>query len=144
MKENGSFGALDTNSEVKLQPSFLGDVIEIAFVTPDHKKTMDGLLKLGIGPWRVYTFSPLNTTEQTYRSEPADYEIKVCFAESGNVIWELMQPLSGPTIFEEYLRKNPGEGIQHVAFNCSDIPYEDRIAEFERCGFRCIQNKVHE
>ncbi|WP_260686633.1 hypothetical protein [Rhizobium leguminosarum] len=47
--------------------SFLGNVVELAIVTSDHKRTMDGLLKLGIGPWRVYKFSPENTENQTYR-----------------------------------------------------------------------------
>ncbi len=127
-------------SETELSNTFLGDAIEIAIVTPDHKKTMEGLVKMGIGPWRVYTFSPENTTEQTYRGEPAEFEIKVCFARSGNIIWELMQPLSGPTIFDEYLKRNPEGGIQHIAYDCGDIPLEERFAEFERRGFKCIQS----
>lgn len=37
---------------------FLGNAVEIAVVTRDHRRTMEGLARLGIGPWRVYTFSP--------------------------------------------------------------------------------------
>ncbi|WP_260695633.1 hypothetical protein [Rhizobium leguminosarum] len=65
--------------------SFLGNVVELAIVTSDHKRTMDGLLKLGIGPWRVYKFSPENTENQTYRGEAVSFELTVCFAQSG--IW---------------------------------------------------------
>ncbi|KAF2395187.1 hypothetical protein [Pseudomonas frederiksbergensis] len=54
--------ALNAGAEVD---GFLGNVVEIAIVTRDHKRTMDGLLKLGIGPWRVYTFNPENTRNQT-------------------------------------------------------------------------------
>ena len=37
---------------------YLGNVVELAIVTGDHRKTMEGMVRLGIGPWRVYTFSP--------------------------------------------------------------------------------------
>lgn len=118
---------------------FLGNVVEIAMVTRDHKRTMAGLTKLGIGPWRVYTFGPENTQNQTYRGKPAEFRLKVCFAQSGNTVWELMEPISGPTIFAEYLEKY-GEGIQHVAYDFNNIPFEDRIAEMERRGFRVAQS----
>ncbi len=84
---------------------FLGNVVEIAIVTRDHKRTMAGLHRLGIGPWRVYTFSPENTQHQTYRGQPSQFALKVCFAQSGNMVWELMEPLWGPTIFARFPRR---------------------------------------
>ncbi|MBY3045957.1 VOC family protein [Rhizobium leguminosarum] len=119
--------------------SFLGNVVELAIVTSDHKRTMDGLLKLGIGPWRVYKFSPENTENQTYRGEAVSFELTVCFAQSGNMVWELMEPVSGPTIFADFLKAH-GEGVHHVAYDCNNIPFEERIAEFERRGFKKIQS----
>jgi len=55
--------------------SFLGKAVEIAIVTGDHKRTMEGLCRLGIGPWRIYTFSPENTTNQTYHGKPSPYTL---------------------------------------------------------------------
>ena len=81
---------------------FLGNTIEIAIVTRDHKRTMEGLCRLGIGPWQVHTFSPENTTNQTYRGKPSPFTMKVCFA-LGTMIWELIEPVSGSTIFAEFL-----------------------------------------
>jgi hypothetical protein len=43
-------------STSQLSNHFLGDVIEICIVTCNYQQTMEGLIKLGIGPWRVYTF----------------------------------------------------------------------------------------
>lgn len=126
-------------SETALSNAFLGNVIEICIVTADHQRTMEGLVRLGIGPWRVYTFSPENTEDMRYRGEPAEFTIKVCFARCGNVIWELMQPLSGPTIFGEFLQKH-GEGVQHIAFDCGDIPLDDRLREFKKRGFVPVQS----
>ena len=77
--------------------------------------------------------------DMRYRGEPAEFVIKVCFARSGNVIWELMQPVSGPTIFQEYLDRH-GEGVQHIAFDCGDMTVQERIAEFEQRGFVPVQS----
>lgn len=118
---------------------FLGNPAEIAIVTRDCKRTMEGLWRLGIGPWRVYTFSPDNTTNQTYRGNPSAFTLKVCFAQMGEMVWELMEPVSGPTIFQEFLDTH-GEGIHHVAFDCNNIPFEERLAEFERRGFKLVQS----
>lgn len=123
----------------RMTNAFLGNVVELAIVTGDHRKTMEGMVRLGIGPWRVYTFSPATVTEQTYRGEPAAFTVKVCFATCGNIIWELMEPLSGPTIFQEFLERH-GDGLQHVAYDCNDAPWEERIEELERRGFACIQS----
>ncbi len=118
---------------------FLGNAIEIAIVTRDHKRTMEGLCRLGIGPWQVHTFSPENTTNQTYRGKPSPFTMKVCFAQLGTMIWELIEPVSGSTIFAEFLERQ-GEGIHHVAYDCNNIPFEQRIAEFARRGFPLVQS----
>nr|WP_294169623.1 VOC family protein [uncultured Sphingomonas sp.] len=117
---------------------FLGKVVEIAIVTRDAQRTMEGLWLAGIGPWRVYTFTPENTTNQTYRGEPSPFTLRVCFAEVGDLVWELIQPIAGRTIFAEYLEAH-GEGIHHVAFDCNGVPFADRISEFERRGFQLSQ-----
>lgn len=126
-------------SEATLGRSFLGNAIEIAIVTADHRRTMEGLARLGIGPWRVYTFGPENVSEQTYQGNAVEFRLKVCFARSGNITWELMEPIDGPTIFADFLQRQ-GEGIHHVAHDCGNIPMADRIHEFEARGFRCVQS----
>ncbi len=120
---------------------FMGNVVEVAIVTRDHQRTMEGLWRLGIGPWQIYNFGPHNTENQTYRGKPSAFELTVCFAQSGNMIWELMEPVSGsgPTIFAEFLERH-GEGIHHVAYDCNNIPFEERIAEFTRRGFKLAQS----
>ncbi|MGA2023717.1 MAG: VOC family protein [Steroidobacteraceae bacterium] len=118
--------------------AFLGKAIEIAIVTRNVTTTMQGLSRIGIGPWRTYTFTPENTANQTYRGEPSPFVMRVCFAQLGDLIWELIQPLSGRTIFQEFLDRH-GEGIHHIAFDCNGIPFPARLAEFERRGFKLSQ-----
>ncbi|MBE9140209.1 VOC family protein [Nodosilinea sp. LEGE 07088] len=128
-------------NSLQLSQPFLGDIVEICIVTRDHQRTMAGLVKLGIGPWRIYTFDETTVAEQTYRGKSAKYAIKVCFAKAKNVIWEIMQPLSGSTIFQEFLDRHD-EGIHHIAFNCDDRPWEARIQEFKSRGFHLIQSGI--
>ena len=123
----------------ELSNSFLGKLIEICFVTTDHRRTMEGLVRLGIGPWRVYTFDSTTVTERTYRGDAADYAIKVCFADVGDLAVEIMQPLHGPSIFQEFLDDH-GEGIQHVAFDCGEKPWQERVDEFGGRGFPLVQS----
>ena len=118
---------------------FLGRQIEIAIVTRDAARTMAGLWRLGIEPWRIYTFGPENTINQTFRGEASAFVMRVCFAEAGGMIWELIEPVSGRTIFEEFLDRH-GEGIHHVAFDCNHVPFAERIAGFEKRGFTLAQS----
>jgi len=126
-------------SETRLSNSFLGKLIEVCIVTADHQRTMEGLVKLGIGPWKVYTFDSATVTEMSHHGKPADYAIKVCFAEMDNITFEIMQPLRGPTIFDEFLQTH-GEGIHHIAFDCEARPWHDRLAGFANRGFELIQS----
>lgn len=126
-------------SATRLSNSFLGSLTETCFVTHDHRRTMRGLVKLGIGPWRVYTFDSSTLTDQTYHQQPADYAIKVCFATVGGLALEIMEPLHGPSIFQEHLDRH-GEGVQHLAFDCEELPWTQRQAEFAEHGFDQVQS----
>ena len=68
-----------------LRSSFLGSIAEICIVSGDHKKTMDGLLRLGIGPFQVFDFTPATVTERYFRGEGGSFELKVCFAKHGDL-----------------------------------------------------------
>jgi hypothetical protein len=126
-----------------LSNSFLGDNIQICVVTRDFRRTMEGLVQAGIGPWRVYTFGPENVQELTYRGKPASYSMKLCLSFSGSMMWEIVQPLTGPNLYEEFLEKH-GEGIHHVAFNCNDAPWQERLAAFREHGYEMVQSGLWE
>lgn len=139
---------------------FLGQPIEICIVTPSLKDTLTGLVELGIGPFKIYHFSPKTVTEQTIGGQPAAFEIQVAFATQGKMIWEVMQPVSGPTVMQQFLDSTNGKGgIHHVAFDCADgheraeadtpligeaarTEAVRRRTEFERRGFGLLQSGV--
>jgi methylmalonyl-CoA/ethylmalonyl-CoA epimerase len=121
-----------------LSNAFLGNLIEVGIVTADHRRVMEGLVRLGIGPWRIHTFDSSTVGGRTYRGEAGEYVLRVCFADVSNVVWEIMEPVEGPSIIEEHPAEH-GEGIHHVAFDCQGMPWEKRMAAFASRGFGLTQ-----
>lgn len=106
-----------------LAAPFLGSPVEICIVTPSINRTIASLLDLGIGPFKLFTLSPLTCSSLMYHGKSVDFEMKVAFASptpgSGSkVVWELIEPVSGPTMMRDFLKRNPQGGIQHIAFDC--------------------------
>jgi len=125
-------------SEFVMENSFLGKIIEVCFVTEDHRRTMEGLVRLGIGPFRVYSFTPETVTEQTYRGQPSAFGLTVCFATNNGLTFEIMQPLWGPSIMRDFLDAH-GEGIHHLAFDCRGVSWDKRLRLFADRGFDVTQ-----
>lgn len=101
---------------------FLGWPVEICIVTADLHATLAGLVQLGIGPFKIYRFSPATVSEQTFRGAPSEFEIEVAFAEQAGMVWEVMRPISGPSVMRDFLVQTGGRGgIQHVAFEYPDV-----------------------
>lgn len=125
-------------SETTLENSFLGDVVQVCVVTRDLHRVMKGMVKLGVGPWRVHLFSPETVSNMTIDGQSAEYSMKLAVARSGRTGWEIIEPVSGPSIYEDFLNRH-GEGIHHVAMDCGDRPWRDRLATFEALGIPFLQ-----
>ena len=121
-------------SETELSNAFLGNLVEVCFATEDHQRTMEGLVRLGIGPFRVYTFDSGSTTGRTYRGDPEDWSLKGCFAVNNGLTYEIMQPLTGRTVLRDHLNRH-GEGVHHLAFDCDGVPWNRRVETFAERGF---------
>ena len=74
----------------------------------------------------------------TYYGTPSDAESLVSIAYSGGTFIELIQPITGNSIFQDYLDKNPAGGVQHVAYSTPVANLEKIISEFADKGFPVI------
>ena len=100
-------------------------VRQIALVVPDLEAAVRGYVDaLGIGPWNVYTIGAPTMTGMTYRTEAADFRIRHALAFSGDVMLELIQPLEGRSIWQEYLDAR-GPSLHHIAFYVDDFGSAD-------------------
>ncbi len=69
--------------------------------------------QLGIGPWTAYRLEPPRLREKRYRGEDVEFSLRHALAWQGELQFELVQPLSGPSIFRDHLDSH-GEGPHHV------------------------------
>jgi hypothetical protein len=105
---------------------------QVCVVVEDLQAAMERYWKLfGIGPWQIYTFEPPELSDRTIRGKPEPYTMRLALAFMGDVQWELIQPLSGPSIYQEFLAER-GEGVHHVSFGVDD--YDDAVESMKKQG----------
>jgi catechol 2,3-dioxygenase-like lactoylglutathione lyase family enzyme len=90
---------------------------------------------LGIGPWACFTHSPDTVRVLEYRGRPAAFSMRVALSSSQPQI-ELIQPLTGPSIYVDWMEKH-GEGMHHVAYDVESM--DEGIAEMRALGYPLIQ-----
>ena len=107
---------------------------QVALVVRDLDLTMAKYSEqLGIGPWWVTLYGPPRLTEMRIRGVEVPYSMKLAIAWTGDTMWELIQPVDGPSIYKEFLAAN-GEGLHHVLVEHRGTEFEAAIAAFSARG----------
>ena len=117
---------------------------QIAWVVKDIK-TVKGYFQdvMGISNLSKVETIRAKDFEATYYGKPSNAESLVAIAYSDGTFIELIQPLSGNSIFQDYLDKNPAGGIQHVAYSIPVAKLDKVISEFADKGFPVITSFNH-
>ena len=105
--------------------------VQVCVVVKDLQKSMERYWNLGIGPWAIYTFQSPELSNTTLHGKPAKYSMKIAVAMIGNLMWELVQPLEGPSTYKEFLEQK-GEGVHHVQLAVDN--FDQTIAALEKKG----------
>jgi len=112
----------------------------VCLVVKDMDKAIRHFETLGVGPFPPFIGGPegMALTERTYRGNTSDYDmdLRLCRGGMGGLDIELIQPLKGKSIYNEFLDEK-GEGVHHVCYNVEDIDKE--IADMVKAGFKVIQ-----
>lgn len=111
---------------------------QVCIVVRDLHQAMERYwTRVGIGPWRVYTYGKPLVRETYFRGQPADFSFLVAFAQTPTIMLELIQPLRGPTLYDEFLEQH-GEGIHHFGMFIPSVA--EAIAEAQALGFEVVQS----
>ncbi|MCH3917618.1 MAG: VOC family protein [Spirochaetia bacterium] len=117
-----------------------GDICQIAEVVVDLDATMKHLYEdFGIGPWDIYEYGPEFVRDSFYRGKPnmQHYKLAVCWV--GPIQYELMEPLDGYSIYNEFLEKTGSKsGLQHFKIYYKDC--QEAIHRLETKGYKVIQS----
>ncbi len=90
----------------------------------------------GLGPWAGYVYGPASVPMLTYRGEPGRYAMRIALAGQGPQV-ELLEPLEGPSIYEEWLESRP-EGLHHVGVYVESL--ERAIESMAAAGYDLLQS----
>lgn len=85
--------------------------------------------------WRFDVFGPDSVEEMTVRGAPAAFSMRLAFHGNAPEL-ELIQPLAGPSIYDEWLAAGAG-GLHHLAVAVTSL--ERATAAMERAGFVTLQ-----
>lgn len=99
------------------------DFVQIGAVVQDLDESIKVLSEVfGLGPFRVITWPPEGRTDivKFYYGQPGNFTARMAFAELGPVELELIQPLTGESIWADFLAKH-GPGIHHIRFNVPEL-----------------------
>ncbi|MDP6100133.1 MAG: VOC family protein [Dehalococcoidia bacterium] len=122
-------------------PVAVKEVLQVCVVVKDVEQTTENYQRVvGIGPWKVFTVGP-PTLSGTLRGKPEAYSMKIALARVGDIAWELIEPLEGPSIYREFLEQK-GEGLHHIKFAVDD--HDKSVAEFAGHGIGVLMGGAME
>lgn len=109
----------------------LTKLLQVCVVVEDLQRTMEHYWKdVGIGPWQVYTFQPPALTNAKVHGKDVPYTMRLALAQVGDVQWEIVEPLEGPSIYKDFLKEHSPSGLHHCAFATGDLTFEEAVAAF--------------
>jgi hypothetical protein len=117
---------------------------QIAWVVKDIKTAKSFFQDvMGISNFSEVQTIRVKEFDATYYGEPSNAESLVAMAYSGGTFIELIQPVSGNSIFQDYLDKNPAGGMQHIAYSIPVAKLDKVISGFADKGFPVVSTFNH-
>jgi len=107
---------------------------QYALVVKSLEAVGDYWAKLGFPAMEV-THPPL--TDLRHRGKPGTFDQKLGWHRHGTITWEWIEPLRGPTVYQEFLDRH-GEGFHHFALDVPDM--DAATAAWGALGARVVQS----
>ena len=118
---------------------FGAQLAQVAWVVKDVNATLKFFREvMGIDNFGEPMTIRVKDYEATYYGKPSDAVTLTAMAYSSGTFMEIIQPLSGNSVFHDYLDKNPAGGIQHVAYRIPVGKLDSVISEFAKKGFEVV------
>ena len=120
------------------------ELAQIGWVVPDIRAAVKFLTNaLGIACFPEPELARAQDLKIYYYGKIEDSECLTSQTYNGGTFIELIQPLSGKSIFQDYLDKYPAGGTQHLAFRLPVNGFESVISELKEQGYKVISTVDH-
>lgn len=118
---------------------YLTELSQVGIIVRDLRTAMEYYWKeLGVGPWKIFKFAPPELTETTVRGIKKPFGMKVGLATSKSWMIELIEPLEGRSIYNEFLESR-GPGQHHMAYYLHEN-IERAEEYFQKRGIAVLQS----
>ena len=111
-------------------------IFQIGFLVYDIEKSIKKWVDLfNVGPWTVIELNDKNCRNCIEGGQPSTepFRFIVAVAMFGEVQIELMQPIYGVSIYEEYMKKH-GESMHHMKEYIPDDKIDEAVKEYADKG----------
>ena len=126
----------DSTLQSRYHDPGLKKVVQVAIVVRDIEASSKLWAELlGMPVPEISTTRPGHEVKEIYRGKPSEGQVKLTFFNLGQVVIELLQPISEGTSWKEFLDEK-GEGVQHLGFQVEDP--DKTSAELEKAGYPII------
>jgi hypothetical protein len=123
--------------EKQTADTFIGSRLgQIAWVVKDIQKAEKYFNEvMGVPEFLKMENLKASELEGTYFGKPADYVFHLYLAYSGDMMVELIQPVSGQSIFQDFLDSHPEGGAQHIAYMVPEAELTKAVSELITSGY---------
>ena len=114
---------------------------QISVITADIETTTSALERcLYPGHFKMLTLDAPQLFHRTYSGEPSDWSAKVGLTWIGGIQLEIIQPMSGRTVYKDYLdRTGRQHGIEHIFLERDADSYEATLKRLSQAGYPLVQ-----
>jgi methylmalonyl-CoA/ethylmalonyl-CoA epimerase len=112
-------------------------VCQVGLIVRDVERSAEAYSQVfGLPKPDVSITDPVDVAKTAYRGEATSARAKLAFFPMGQVSLELIEPIGGPSTWQEFLDKH-GEGVHHIAFIIKDT--NKVVAYLEGKGIEVVQ-----
>ena len=114
---------------------------QVAFVVPDIEAAVATYAELlGIDPPEIWA-PPLREGRQYLgKPLPAEINMRVAMIELDNITLELIEPVGGPSVWQDVLDEQGGTAFHHLAFEVDDGAAA--AAELASRGYESVHSQI--
>ena len=112
-------------------------VCQVGLIVRDVERSAETYSQVfGLPKPDVIITDPVDVAKTAYRGEPTSARAKLAFFHMGQVSLELIEPVGGPSTWQEFLDEH-GEGVHHIAFRIKST--DKVVAYLEGKGIEVVQ-----
>jgi len=117
-----------------LLPFLTHGVTQVAWVVEDLDKAVEMHYRFfGIAPWHYYRYDRSLLSMMRRNGSDTEYAMDTAVANAGTTRLELIQPLSGDTVYREFAARNGYGKVHHFGLAVDDM--EESLEIARRAGF---------